>query len=286
MLRITGRRDDGYHLLQTVFQLLDYGDRLAFELRADGKIIRHTPLQGIDAHNCLSTRAARLLQQTCGTSQGVDIYLDKRLPLGGGLGGGSSDAATTLLVLNQLWNSHLSIEALAALGARLGADVPVFVRGHSAWAEGVGEDLTPITLPEHRYLVVCPPVHLSTATMFADPSLCRNQPPIQLADFQHGERGNAFTPVARAHSADIDELFNHLSTYAAPQLTGSGAAIFCAFASDDPALEAAKNALPDNMPYFIAHGVNDSPLHSQLSMQIPKQSTHRQKCLHNADQSL
>ena len=286
MLRITGRRDDGYHLLQTVFQLLDYGDRLAFELRADGKIIKHTPLQGIDEHNGLATRAARLLQQTCGTSQGVDIYLDKRIPLGGGLGGGSSDAAATLLVLNQLWNCGLSIEALAALGARLGADVPVFVRGHSAWAEGVGEDITPITLPDSRYLVVCPPVHLSTAAMFADPLLCRNQPRIQLADFQHGERGNAFTPVARARSVAIETLFTHLSTYATPQLTGSGAAIFCAFAPDDPALETARQALPNDMPYFIAQGVNDSPLHAQLTSLPPSQSGHQQKCLHNADQSL
>ena len=267
MLRITGRRTDGYHLLQTVFQLLDYGDRLAFELRDDGKIIKHTPLPGVGEHDGLATRAARLLQQTCGTTQGVDIDLDKRIPLGGGLGGGSSDAATTLLVLNQLWNCGLSIEALATLGARLGADVPVFVRGHSAWAEGVGEEITPIALPDTRYLVVCPPVHLSTAEMFADPLLCRHQLRISLKDFQQGERSNVFTPVARARSIEIDSIFQQLATYATVQLTGSGAAIFCAFAPNDPAIEAAINALPADMPHFIAQGINTSPLHTMLSNQ-------------------
>ncbi|HES75940.1 MAG TPA: 4-(cytidine 5'-diphospho)-2-C-methyl-D-erythritol kinase [bacterium] len=264
MLRITGRRADGYHQLQTVFQLLDFGDRLAFELRDDGQIIKHTPLEGVAEDAGLATRAARLLQQTCGTRLGVDIFLEKHIPLGGGLGGGSSDAATTLRVLNQLWGCQLSIDTLAELGASLGADVPVFVRGHSAWAEGIGEQLTPITLPATRYLVVCPPVHLSTARMFADPLLVRDQPPIRFEDFQQGERDNAFTPVARARSEDIDKLFHLLSAYATPQLTGSGAAIFCAFSPEDPALERAAHALPKNLPRFIAQGLNTSPLHAIL----------------------
>jgi len=265
MLRITGQRADGYHQLQTVFQLLDYSDRLAFEPRDDGQIVKHTPLHGVAANDGLSSRAARLLQQTCGVRLGVDIYLEKHIPLGGGLGGGSSDAATTLLVLNRLWVCRLSIDALAELGARLGADVPVFVRGHSAWAEGVGDQLTPITLPATRYLVVCPPVHLSTASMFADPLLVRNQARINLEDFEQGERSNAFTPVARARSAEIDALFRLLAPYATVQLTGSGAAIFCAFAPDDPALEIAARALPENLPRFIAQGLNCSPLHSTLA---------------------
>ena len=265
MLRITGQRADGYHQLQTVFQLLDYGDRLAFDLRNDGQIIKHTPLHGIAENDGLSSRAARLLQRTCGTHLGADIYLEKHIPLGGGLGGGSSDAATTLLVLNRLWGCELSINTLAQLGAQLGADVPVFVRGHSAWAEGIGEELTPITLPATRYLVACPAVHLSTASMFADPLLRRDQPPVTLEDFQHGERSNAFTPVARARSAEIDALFELLAAYATPQLTGSGAAIFCAFAADDPTLEIAARALPKGLPHFIAQGLNCSPLHTMLA---------------------
>ena len=202
MLRITGQRVDGYHQLQTVFQLLDYGDRLAFALRDDGQIIKHTPLHGIAENDGLSSRAARLLQQTCGTRLGADIYLEKHIPLGGGLGGGSSDAATTLRVLNRLWGCDLSIDTLAQLGAQLGADVPVFVRGHSAWAEGIGDELTPITLPTMRFLVACPAVHLSTASMFADPLLMRDQVSITFEDFQRGERCNAFTPVARAQRRD------------------------------------------------------------------------------------
>jgi 4-diphosphocytidyl-2-C-methyl-D-erythritol kinase len=265
MLRITGQRADGYHQLQTVFQLLDYGDRLAFELRDDGQIIKHTPLHGVAANDGLSTRAAQLLQQTCHTRLGVDIYLEKHIPLGGGLGGGSSDAATTLLVLNRLWDCGLSIDVLAQLGARLGADVPVFVRGHSAWAEGIGDELTPITLPATRYLVACPTVHLSTASMFADPLLVRDQPPITFENFQRGERSNAFTPVARARSDEIDALFKRLAPYATVQLTGSGAAVFCTFAADDPALEIAARALPENLPYFIAQGLNGSPLHTMLT---------------------
>jgi len=264
MLRITGRRADGYHQLQTVFQLLDYGDRLAFELRDDGKIIKHTPLHGVAANDGLASRAARLLQQTCGTRLGVDIYLEKHIPLGGGLGGGSSDAATTLLVLNQLWGCKLSIDTLAELGAQLGADVPVFVRGHSAWAEGVGDQLTPVSLPATRYLVACPAVHLSTASMFADPLLKRDQPRVTFEDFQRGERSNAFTPVARARSAEIDVLFHLLAPYATAQLTGSGAAVFCAFAPDDPALEIAARALPENLPRFITQGLNGSSLHTML----------------------
>jgi len=265
MLRITGQRADGYHQLQTVFQLLDYGDQLAFELRDDRQIIKHTPLHGVAANNGLSSRAARLLQQTCGVHLGVDIYLEKHIPMGGGLGGGSSDAATTLLVLNQLWDCRLSIDTLAELGAQLGADVPVFVRGHSAWAEGVGDQLTPITLPAMRYLVACPVVHLSTASMFADPLLVRDQPPVTFEDFQHGERSNAFTPVARARSAEIDALFKRLAAHATPQLTGSGAAGFCAFAPDDPTLEIAARALPKSLPRFITQGLNCSPLHALLA---------------------
>ena len=270
MLRITGQRSDGYHELQTVFQLLDYGDKLAFELRDDGKITKRTPLHGVGEHDGLATRAAKLLQKTCGVDLGVDIDLDKRIPMGSGLGGGSSDAATTLLVLNQLWACHLDIDTLAALGAKLGADVPVFVRGHSAWAEGIGEKLTPMNLPATQYLVVCPPVHLSNASMFADPLLARQQPPIRYIDFEQGERGNAFTAVARARSHDIDALFEQIARYGTPQLTGSGAAVFCAFAPDAPSLVNAVRSLPNILIHFIAQGLNTSPLHAMLAKQTAK----------------
>ena len=287
MLRITGRRADGYHLLQTVFQLIDYGDRLAFDIRNDGHIINHTPLAGVGEHDDLATRAARLLQQNCGTQLGADIQIDKRIPMGGGLGGGSSDAATTLLVLNHLWGCGLSIEQLAKLGASLGADVPVFVRGHNAWAEGIGDKITPITLPNTRYLVVCPPVHLSTASMFADPLLLRDQPQISYLDFVHGERGNAFTPVARARSQAIDTLFEQLALESTPQLTGSGAAVFCAFSADDPALERTERRLPADIPRFVAQGIHRSPLHELLGAETHAfSSTASEKNLHNPAQSI
>jgi 4-diphosphocytidyl-2-C-methyl-D-erythritol kinase len=267
MLRITGRRADGYHNLQTVFQLLDFGDRLAFDLREDGLIHTLNSLPGVPAKAELTTRAAILLQQASGTKHGVDIHLDKLLPLGGGLGGGSSDAATTLLALNQLWHCELSIDALAELGRQLGADVPVFVRGHSAWAEGVGEKITPMQLPDSDYLVICPPVHLSTAFMFAAPELERDMPHIEIDDFLQGEHSNAFTQPARRHSALIDQLFTLLEAHAEPRLTGSGACIFCAFAPGDPKLHDTARILPSDTPYFIAHGCNASPTHLQLVTQ-------------------
>lgn len=274
MLHITGRREDGYHLLQTVFQLLDYGDRLAFDVRQDGQINNLNLPAGVSAQHDLASRAARLLQQHSQTPLGADIHLDKRIPMGGGLGGGSSDAATTLLALNHLWGCALSIEQLAALGAQLGADVPVFVRGHSAWAEGVGDIITPIQLPPSRYLVICPPVHLSTASMFAHPMLQREQPRMTLQDFYLGARDNAFTPVARAQSAEIDALFNLLEPHATPQLTGSGAAVFCAFAPEDPALEHLQNLIGNRWPYFVAQGQDVSPTHRLLH-------TLHKKGLHN-----
>jgi 4-diphosphocytidyl-2-C-methyl-D-erythritol kinase len=268
MLRITGRRADGYHNLQTVFQLLDYGDRLAFDLREDGHIYTLNPLPGVPAEAELTTRAARLLQQSSATHYGVDIHLDKHLPLGGGLGGGSSDAATTLLVLNQLWHCGLSIDDLAELGRQLGADVPVFVRGHSAWAEGVGEKITPMQLPDNDYLVICPPVQLSTAAMFADPELERAMSLVSMDEFLQGEHSNAFTQPARQNSALIDQVFNLLEPHTEPRLTGSGACIFCAFKPADPQLQRTIDILPIALPYFIAHGCNTSPIYQQLLTQF------------------
>lgn len=263
MLRITGRRADGYHELQTVFQILDHGDRLAFDLRDDGVIRKPNPPAGVPENNGLSVRAARLLQQATGTPLGVDITLDKRLPMGGGVGGGSSDAATTLVALNHLWRTGLDEDQLAELGRQLGADVPVFVRGRTAWAEGVGERLAPVELPESWYLVVCPPVHVGTAELFADPLLDRAMPRITLDDFLRGERGNAFAPVALRRYPVIGQAMDALRPYATPHLTGTGACVFAAF--DERAnADRARQAIPADWLSFVARGVNRSPLKGRL----------------------
>jgi len=198
LLRIVGRRADGYHLLQTVFQFVDLCDQLTFDVRTDGVIKRVTPLEEVPEEQDLVVRAARLLQQEIGTGLGAEIALDKRLPMGGGLGGGSSDAATTLVALNTLWNAELTEDQLAALGIKLGADVPVFVRGYAAWAEGVGEALTPIDLPEPWYLILVPPCHVSTAEIFSDPALKKDASPITMDDFLLGCVDNSCLPVVPA----------------------------------------------------------------------------------------
>lgn len=263
MLRIVGRRADGYHELQTVFQLLDHGDRLAFEPRADGLIRKLDPPPGVPEDNGLAVRAARLLQQASGTRLGADIRLDKRLPLGGGVGGGSSDAATTLVALNHLWGTGLDEDRLAELGRQLGADVPVFVRGRSAWAEGVGERLTPLDLPERWYVVACPPVHVSTAELFADPKLPRDMPRITPDDFWNGEHGNAFEPLVVQRHPIIATALNMLRPFGEPHLTGTGACVFCACTSEEAA-EQARSTLPAVWTSFTARGVNRSPLHIAL----------------------
>ncbi len=259
MLRITGRRPDGYHELQTVFQLLDYGDRLAFAIRADGVIRKPNPPSGVPQDNGLAVRAARLLQQVTGTTLGADIHLDKRLPFGGGVGGGSSDAATSLVALNFLWKTGLNEDQLAELGRQLGADVPVFVRGRSAWAEGVGELITPMALAERWFLVVCPPVHVGTAELFADPLLERNMPRISKDDFLQGAGGNAFEPVAIRRHPEIAKAMDALRPFGTPHLTGTGACVFCAFHSRGAA-ETAAASLGMEGSRFIARGVNTSPL--------------------------
>jgi 4-diphosphocytidyl-2-C-methyl-D-erythritol kinase len=189
-LRVLGRREDGYHRLQTLFQFIDYCDWLSFTPRADGQIRLLTEISGVPAAADLSVRAARRLQAATDCTLGVDLSLDKRLPLGGGLGGGSSDAATTLVALNRIWGTGLSEDDLAALGLALGADVPVFVRGRAAWGEGVGEHLTPVEVPEPWYLVMAPACAVPTAAVFADPELTRNSPSIKIADFLAGDDRN------------------------------------------------------------------------------------------------
>ncbi len=255
-LHVIGRRPDGYHLLQTVFRFLDYGDRLRFTVREDGVIRRIRSLPGVPEDADLVVRAARLLQAESGTRLGANIELDKRLPMGGGLGGGSSDAATTLVALNRLWATGLDEDALAALGLRLGADVPVFVRGRAAWAEGVGEELTPVTLPEPWYVVLCPPVHVTTAEVFGHPRLRRDCPPITIRDFLEGRATeNVCEPLVRARHPEVDAALRALAEHGPARMTGTGACVFAAFESEAAARQAWQ-ALQGQWPGFVARGIN------------------------------
>jgi 4-diphosphocytidyl-2-C-methyl-D-erythritol kinase len=259
MLRIVGRRADGYHLLQTVFQLLDFGDVLRFAVRPDGEIRRLSEVPGVAPEADLVVRAARLLQQETGCRLGADVAVDKRVPMGGGLGGGSSDAATTLLALNRLWGLGLDQARLAALGLRLGADVPVFVWGRSAWSEGVGEVLTPLDLPEAWYAVVRPPCAVSTGAVFADPELTRNSPVTTISTFFAGSRENDCLPVVRRRYPPVAAALDWLGRFGDARLTGTGSCVFAAFERESDA-RAVVAALPAGHEGFAARGLNRSPV--------------------------
>ncbi len=270
-LHITGRRPDGYHTLQTVFQFLAYGDELHFGLRNDGVIHATRALPGVSEEQDLCLRAARLLQRVTGTRRGVDIRLEKRIPLGAGLGGGSSDAATTLVALNHLWQTGLTPDALVQLGLQLGADVPVFVHGVAAWAEGVGEQLVPVTVPEPWYVVVTPPCRISTAGIFSAPDLTRASPPLTMRDFRAEQlpayRNDCETAVCRRYPEVADALAR-LSAYAPARMTGTGSSVFAAFAHEPQARQALERLALDRLPGwrgFAAQGRNLSPLHQILA---------------------
>lgn len=259
MLRILGRRPDGYHSLQTVFQFIDFCDRLWFRTRRDGLVERGNAVAGLDAETDLTVRAAVLLKRMTGTPLGVDIRVEKNLPMGAGIGGGSSDAATTLVALNRLWGLNLSGAALADLGRQLGADVPVFIRGRAAWAEGVGEELMPVDLVEPWYVLVIPPCHVSTAAVFRDPELTRNSPPIKIHDFLNGDRTNDCLPVVRARYPSVAQAYDWLSRYGRPQLTGTGACVFAAFEGEGAA-RGVLGELPRCFQGVVTRGLNRSPL--------------------------
>lgn len=226
-LHITGRRPDGYHELQTVFQFLTLADRLRFTLREDGEINRHGGVPGLPAADDLVVRAARRLQAVADVRFGADITVEKHIPAGAGLGGGSSDAACVLLVLNRLWGTALPLARLAALGAELGADVPVFVYGQAAWAEGIGERLTPLpALPEPWYAVVVPPCQVPTGALYQAPELTRNSPPCTITGFLAGAGENVFQPVVRARYPLVGEALDWLGQHGAARLSGTGAAVF------------------------------------------------------------
>ena len=259
MLRVLGRRPDGYHLLQTVFQFLDRGDRLYFSVRDDGIVARPEGIDEIPPEQDLIVRAARALQAYSGCALGADIRCDKQLPMGGGLGGGSSDAATTLHALNHLWGLGLEASTLARVGLRLGADVPVFVHGHAAWGEGVGEELQPIVLPEPWYLVLVPACQVSTAAVFGDPELTRDSPPVTIADFVAGDARNDCLSVVLSRYAEVREAFQWLDQRADARLTGTGACVFAALETRAEA-DALLAAAPTRYAPFIARGCNISPL--------------------------
>ncbi|MFW6191573.1 MAG: 4-(cytidine 5'-diphospho)-2-C-methyl-D-erythritol kinase [Thiohalospira sp.] len=258
-LHVVGRRADGYHRLQTLFQFLDYGDTVTVSPREDGAIRAHHRLEGLDPEQDLVVRAARRLQAVTGTTRGAELTVTKRLPAGGGLGGGSSDAATTLVALNRLWGTGLDEAALAELGLGLGADVPVFVRGRAAWAEEVGEALTPVDIPEPWYLVVVPPVAVSTAAIFGDPQLNRDMAPITMEDYLAGRGTNALEAVVAAREPEVAEALAWLRAFAPARMTGSGACLFAAFEQRREA-EAVAARLPARWAGFVARGRNRSPL--------------------------
>lgn len=268
-LYITGQRADGYHELQTLFQFLDYGDTLTIEPRQDGQLRLLTPLEGVPDEENLIIRAARLLAKTAAQTHrladgsGADISIEKRLPMGGGLGGGSSNAATVLVALNHLWQCGLSEDELAAIGLTLGADVPVFVRGHAAFAEGVGEQLTPIDVAEKWYLVVHPGVSIPTPVIFKDPDLPRNTPKRSIDTLLKCEFGNDCEVIARKRFREVDEVLSWLLEYAPSRLTGTGACVFAEFDTELAARQVLEQA-PEWFNGFVAKGVNLSPLHQSM----------------------
>ncbi|MES9962589.1 MAG: 4-(cytidine 5'-diphospho)-2-C-methyl-D-erythritol kinase [Candidatus Sedimenticola sp. 20ELBAFRAG] len=263
MLRVVGRREDGYHLLQTVFQFLDYGDSLRFRCREDGEVRRVVELPGVSPEQDLVVRAARMLKEAAEIDSGVDIELDKRLPMGGGLGGGSSDAATTLVILNKVWGAGFSSQKLAELGLALGADVPVFVHGLAAWGEGVGEHLTPVVLPESWFLVLVPNCEVPTAEIFGDPDLTRDSPRITIRDFLAGRVENDCIPVVCRRFPEVAETMEWLAQYAQPRLTGTGSCVFAVF-SDEASARKVQSLASGRCPAFVARGVNRSPLLEQV----------------------
>lgn len=263
MLRIVGRREDGYHLLQTVFQFIDRCDWITLSPREDGQIHLSNPLPGVPEATDLTVRAAKALQAASGVSLGVTLTLEKNLPMGGGLGGGSSDAATTLVGLNHLWGAGLSLEELKAIGLKLGADVPVFIQGQAAWAEGVGEDLTPLDLDESWYVVIVPDCHVATGAVFGSPHLTRDNPPIKIRDFFEGCRENHCLRVVLDTYPQVADALDALSRHGEARLTGTGACVFAAFADESQARRAA-DALKSGWNLFVARGLNQSPLHGHL----------------------
>lgn len=272
-LYITGRRPDGYHELDTLFQFLDYGDTLTFSLRQDQQIHLITPISGVTDQNNLIIRAAKLLQNTTKCQLGVDITINKIIPMGGGLGGGSSNAATVLVALNYLWKCGLSEEQLISLGITLGADVPIFIYGRAAYAEGIGEKLSPASPPEKWYLVVHPGINVSTADIFNDPELKRDSPKLTLSDKLSQPFANDCQFIVQKRYAKVEQLICRLLEYSSARLTGTGACVFAEFDTEDAARQVL-NDIPEWSHGFVARGVNISPLRRVFS-EMKNNSTYK-----------
>jgi 4-diphosphocytidyl-2-C-methyl-D-erythritol kinase len=264
-LHVTGRRADGYHELQTLFQLIELCDTITIALREDGRIERPVGPAGVAPEADLTLRAALALQQLTGTRLGADLRVHKRIPQGGGLGGGSSDAATTLLALNELWDCRLSLDELAHLAVPLGADVPVFIRGSSAWAEGIGERLAKLELPPAWYVVIYPGIGVSTREVFQSPELTRNSPLITIRAFFESGGRNDCEAVVRARAPEVAEALDWLAREGSARLTGTGSCVFTARASAADAERLAAR-VPERWMSFVARGLDTSPVHEQLRL--------------------
>lgn len=264
-LHITGRRSDGYHTLQTVFQLLDYGDEMQFRLAEDREITLETEFPNLEPEDNLIIRAARLLQNHSQCTKGAGIQINKRLPMGGGIGGGSSNAATTLLALNRLWQTGLSLSELSELGLQLGADVPVFVGGRTAWAEGIGENLQALDLESVWYLVIHPGCSVSTQEIFSHEQLTRNTSPIKIAAFLGQGAKNDCENVVKSLYPEVKNALDWLNQFAPAQLTGTGSCVFARFA-DEASAQDVFSKRPESYSGFVARGVNHSPSHIALNL--------------------
>ena len=262
-LHITSVREDGYHNLQTIFQLLDHSDEVSLQRRIDGKIHRTNGLKGLDPADDLIIKAAKLLKQYTGTEWGANLGVSKQLPVGGGIGGGSSNAASTLVTLNKLWQCHLSQTELLALGRSLGADVPVFINGKNAWAEGIGDLLTDIDLPEKWYLVIHPDVHISTANLFSSDELTRDKALLKIRDFPDTDTSNVFEEVARKQYPEVDEVLRWFGEFSKPKMTGTGSCVFAGFDSELVANQLLTQ-VPEHWNGFVAKSVTQSPMVSAI----------------------
>ena len=270
-LHVVGRRGDGYHLLQSVFTLIDRCDRLRLRVRDDGLVRRVNDVPGLAAADDLAVRAALLLKEASGTRRGADIELEKNIPVGAGLGGGSSDAATVLLALNRLWETGFEHEALAEIGVWLGADIPFFIFGRSAWAEGVGERLEPVEIPSRWYVVLTPPVQVATAAIFAAPELTRDTEALKMEDFSaqscsYASREifrNDLEAVVTARYPEVRRHLEWLRQHGSARMTGSGSCVFAGFESREAA-QRVMESLPGSMTGFIAQGLRQHPLLEQL----------------------
>lgn len=259
MLHITGQRDDGYHLLQTVFQFIDLNDEISFRVTDHGQIRRSATNSTVNEDDDLVIRAARLLQEMYSVKQGVDIALQKNIPMGGGLGGGSSDAATTLMALNRLWQLGLDNLQLREIGLQLGADIPIFIFGQNAWAQGVGEQLQALELPQKWYLVLHPQIFVSTGQIFSSKHLTRDCHPIKIRAFLEGQGSNVCEPVACQLYPEIQHALDWLNQFAAARMTGTGACIFAAFDSAEKA-NSVKSQIPEPWTGYVAQGLDRNPV--------------------------